>query len=103
MCIFLFIRRAVFPREDITAIINFSAIAMQRLFEGGAYSRAAFNFVTSSHVFVVQYILVHPGPRFLNFICSRSDASNHNLREIFFMLQRKINTMKSYILNRRVH
>ena len=35
-----------FPRKDATDTIYFSATAMQRLFDGGAYLRAAFNFVT---------------------------------------------------------
>ena len=40
----------VFPRNDAVATIYFSATAMWHLFEGGAYSRAAFNSVTGTHV-----------------------------------------------------
>ena len=40
----------VFPRKDVMSTIYFSANAMRRLFEGGAYSRAAFNSVTGTHM-----------------------------------------------------
>ena len=40
----------VFPRKDVAATIYFSATATWRLFEGGAYSMAAFNSVTGTHV-----------------------------------------------------
>ena len=40
----------VFSRKDAAATIYFSATAMQRLFEGGAYSRALFNSVTGTHM-----------------------------------------------------
>ena len=38
------------PQKDAAATLYFSTTAMQRLFEGGAYSRAAFNSITGAHV-----------------------------------------------------
>ena len=35
------------------AAIYFDATEMQHLFEGGAYSRAVFNFVSGTHVYLV--------------------------------------------------
>ena len=41
---------ATIRSTDVAATICFSSTAMRRLFKGGAYSRAAFNSVTGTHV-----------------------------------------------------
>ena len=54
----------VFPRKDAAATIYFSATAMQRLFEGGAYSRVPFNSVTGTHICDITSYLV---PSYVSF------------------------------------